>query len=183
VPTDLRRIMITTTDSLARSLRVLGLSPDADKEAGVPAAGSQQIIGAMARYADAIGHAGRELDRILTRPEWNMIADLMNGCADLWDYSESPIGAMHMIVANIEDGQRLDGAGDKWLADELRPRSGDKKTAELVEKLRRLSPIHGDAIVAAVRYFWSHSPDVDHVEDRWWTVEFRTKPRAKKLMR
>jgi hypothetical protein len=179
MPFDGRRIQVSITKRFANSLRVLGYEPDGDPNAGVEPAGATQVSAAIARYADAVDRAGRELARLLTRPEWNMIADLLNGCADLWDYTETPMDPMYLILAQIEDGQRLDGAGDKWLGDELKRGSGDKKTGELMAKLRGLTQIHGDAILAAARYFWTNHETIDFREHPWWSVEYRTRERSR----
>lgn len=178
MPSENRRIMLTVTPALAKSLRILGLSPEPDNEAGLAVAGAMQITATVGRYADAVDRASRELDRLLRREEWNFLADCLNGCADVWEWSETPMGSMFLILAEAEDSQKLNGTGDKWFGQEIQPGSGEKKTADLLEKLRGLTQIHGDAILAATRYFWSHGQEVDHSEDKWWTVDFRTRTKA-----
>lgn len=174
MPSGNRRINLTFTDGLAHSLAVLGFTTDLDPSE-VPAPGATQITGAMARYADAIGRANRELERTLTREEWNFLADVMNGCVDIW--CGAPANAfLRDLLANAADGQALDGTGDKWLGNELEPGSGEKATKALLAKLRGLTVIHADAIMCAIRYFWLHCQDVDHVSDEWWTLEYRTGP-------
>ena len=173
-----RRINLSLTPGLAKSLRILGLSPDLEPDAGVPVPGAIQITGAVARYADAVARAGRELEKLLRREEWNFLAECLNGCADIWEWSETPIGSMHLILAEAEDSQRLNGTGDKCFADEIKPGSGQKKTDELLAKLRGLTQIHGDAIMSAIRYFWSHCQDVDRAEHKWWTVDYRMKAKV-----
>jgi hypothetical protein len=173
--TEYRRLSITITPALSRSLAILGLSPDLEPDAGVPVPGAQQIVGAITRYADAVDRASRELDKLLTREEWNYLADVLNGCADIWEWSETPMGSMFLILAEAEDAHSLNRTGDKWFGEELEPGSGDKATKVMLTKLRGLSQIHGDAILAATRYFWSHAQEVDHIEHQWWRVEYRTK--------
>jgi hypothetical protein len=173
MPSENRRIGLTLTEGLERSLKILGLTPDADPEAGVPVPGAIQIVGALARYADAIDHAGRELDKVFSRQEWNYLADVLNGCADVWEWSESPaMPSIAWIAANAEDAHSLDRAGDKWFGEELEPGSGDKATKAMLAKLRGLAPIQGDAILAAIRFFWSHT-EIDHSKAKWWLPQFR----------
>ena len=167
-----RRIAITLNPSLARSMRVLGLTPAIDAADGVPADGATQLTAALARYADAVDRAGRELNQVFGREEWNLMADVLNGCADVWEYSPNPsMYSLSLIAAEIEDGHRLDGLGYKWF-DENDRKGSDAKVKVLLGKLGKLSSLHGDAIMAAIRFFWRHT-EIDHSEARWWTPEFR----------
>jgi hypothetical protein len=65
-----------------------------------------------------------------------------------------------MAWANVQDSE---GLGEKW--------GIDRK--ELVAKLQSLAPHHGEAILCAVRWFWSNCSTVDHQRDEWWSPEFR----------
>jgi hypothetical protein len=65
----------------------------------------------------------------------------------------------------VEDGDRLEGAGEKWTVD----------VPGLLAKLDALTPLHGEAIADAVRWFWSHSEEIDHTKDHWWLPAFRRK--------
>ncbi len=169
MPVATRRIMLSLSPSLAQSLHVLGLSPEPDPDSGVAVDGATQITAALGRYADAVDRAGRELERLLTRQEWNLMADVLNGCADIWEWSETPMSSLLLIRAEVEDGHRLDGVGDKWFGEG----EGDLKVKGLLAKLCKLSTIHGDAILSAIRYFWRHT-EIDHSETKWWTVTYRT---------
>jgi hypothetical protein len=73
-----------------------------------------------------------------------------------------------LIVAQLEDGQRLDGSGDKWFGAGL----GDAGTKALVRKISRWPETHSVAIAAAVRYFWS-DPERDS-DAEWWKLSERT---------
>lgn len=183
MPTENRRIGLTLSPALVKSLKVLGLSPDLNPNDGVPADGAIQITAALVRYADAIDRAGRELNQVLERAEWNLMADVLNGCADLWEYSESPpMYSLSMIRAEVEDGHRLDGLGYKWFGENDR-KASDVKLKALLVKLGKLNAIQGDAIMAAVRHFWRHAgDDIDHTEVAWWTPEFRVGAEAQKAM-
>jgi hypothetical protein len=175
----MRRISLAVSPRLDQVLRTLGLEPEAKPDDGVPADGATQVTSALSRYAELLDRASREVDQILERDEWNYLVDVLNGCADLWDWSESPIPSLSLIRANAEDAHRLDGAGDKWFGDE--PGSADKATKIFLAKLGapKLQPIHGDAILAAVRWFWRHHQDINHTKHRWWTAEFRRKGPSK----
>ena len=133
---------------------------------------SVQLTAAMRRYAGLIAKAAREVERSLSREEWCLLADLPNGCADLWDYSETALPHSLLIVAQLEDGQRLDGSGDKWFGAGL----GDAGTKALVRKIIRWPETHSVAIAAAVRYFWS-DPERDS-DAEWWRLSERTAPAA-----
>jgi hypothetical protein len=174
MPTEHRRVKISLGPALTRSLKILGLSPDIDPADGVPADGAIQITAALVRYADAIDRAGRELNQLLDREEWNLMADVLNGCADLWEYSESPpMYSLSLIRAEVEDGHRLDGLGYKWFGEEDRKKA-DAKLKALLGKLGKLNSLQGDAIMAAVRHFWRHAGDgIDHTEIAWWMPEYR----------
>lgn len=172
-----RRIGLYLGEGLARSMRILGLEPDPlPGPTGIPGepAGATEITAALSRYAAAVNDAGQELDRLLTRDEWNLIADMLNGCADLWDYSGTPMPSLLLIRAQVEDGHRLDRVGDKWFGEEV----GDRRVKELLGKLAKMSTVHGDAILAAARYFWRHA-DIDHSEERWWSVARRTEVKSR----
>jgi hypothetical protein len=174
----MRRISLAVSPHLDHSMRILGLTPEAIDADGVPADGATEVTAALARYAESIARATGELDRALDRAEWNYLADVLHDCADLWDYSESTIPSLTLIHAEVADAHQLNRTGDKWFGDELVYRSGDKATTAMVKKIVAMSAIHGDAILAAVRWFWRHSQTVDHLEHRWWTIEYRA-PRRK----
>ena len=118
------------------------------------------VNGALGELALLIESATTELDAALTRREWNAIADVMNGCADLYDYSGPQIGPLTLLVGNLQDSE---GLGAKWGID----------TADLVRRLQVLTPLHGFAILAAVRWFWAHCNDVDHQKHNWWLPRYR----------
>ena len=126
---------------------------------------SQQITGLIRRHALLTEQAPRELDAVLSADEWNLIADVNNGCADLWDYSESSIPYLSGIAANVEDGDRLDGTGAKWGVD----------VPELLRRLAALARVHGEAIADAVRWFWDRPEAIAHTVDHWWLPAFRRK--------
>jgi hypothetical protein len=163
MPTKHRQISMIVDDD---AFRVLALEPGRNGD------GATQIRAALARYADHIGRAAREMEKILTRAEWNALADVLNGCADLWDLTGTPLSHLLLIRAEIEDGHRLDGLGHKWFGDGA---AGDKGIKTLLAKLAKLTDLHGDAIAAAVRYFSSHTESIDHNEHPWWSLAYRTR--------
>jgi hypothetical protein len=140
--------------------------------------GATQISMALSRYAEHVHRAGRHIEAILDRDEWNAIADVCNGCADLWDYSGTSY--LIMIQANVEDGHELDGLGYKWFGDGS---VGDERIKNMLRKLDGMTNIEGDAIAAAVRYFWTHCHEIDHARDEWWMLAYRlTCPTSEKQM-
>ena len=158
MPTAHRRLALTLTPDTLAAAATLGrdLSPDPDRARGDA---SMAVTGALAEYAAAIDRAARELDPVLTRAEWNAVADVMNGCADLYDYVGPQMSPLVMVTANLQD---TPGIGEKWGID----------TADLCRRLAALTPTHGYAILAAVRWFWTHL-QIDHGRDEWWTPAFR----------
>jgi hypothetical protein len=113
--------------------------------------------GPAQRLARLIERAARDIP--LVREEWNAVADVLNGCADLYDYADSSVPPLLMITANLQDSP---GLGEKWEID----------VPGLCRKLNKLSPVQGEAILAAVRWFWRHT-DTDHTTDEWWTPKHR----------
>ncbi|MBU6428712.1 MAG: hypothetical protein KGR26_06880 [Cyanobacteria bacterium REEB65] len=124
---------------------------------------SIQIAAALHRYAAALADGRRRLARVFDRQEWNLMADIMNGCLDLHDYAETPFSIGTLIMANIQDGHRLNGIGRDWFGDD----QADQRVEALVRKVVKLQPIEADAIGVAIRQFWA-DPDVDPTTDEWW---------------
>lgn len=118
------------------------------------------VTGPARRLARLVERAAKELEAVLDRPSWNAIADVMNGCADLYDYADSGLPALLLITANLQDSP---GPGEKWRVDVRR----------LCRSLNALTPTHGEAILCAVRWAWRHCGDWDHAKDEWWTPAFR----------
>lgn len=127
------------------------------------------INGALAEYAYLIDRAAGELAAVLNRAEWNALADVLNGCADLHDYGTTPMNPLVLIVAELHDGDRYNGIGAKWGID----------VPDLCGRLAALTPLHGYAVHAAVRWLWTHSDAIDHTTAEWWAVGFRRPPAGK----
>ncbi len=148
MPTERPRITgIPDTDALT----VLGYSVDEDGQ-------SLCVTGPAKRLAKLVERAARDIP--LSRAEWNAVADVMNGCADLYDYAESDVPALLMVTANLQDAI---GIEEKWKVD----------VKAICRKLNRLTPTHGEAILAAIRWAWRHCDAWDHSKDEWWTAAFR----------
>jgi hypothetical protein len=135
------------------ALIVLGYSREEDGQTGV-------IRGPTRRLARLIEQASRDIH--FSRAEWNAVADVMNGCADLYDYADSDVPAGIMVRANLEDSP---GLGEKWGID----------VKKLLAKIVKLSPTHHEAILCAVRWAWRNVDAWDHSKDEWWTPAFRRK--------
>ncbi len=162
---------------MATEKKKVTLFPDAHSLAILSAtADTAGINGALRRYSGSIVQASRELESVLVRAEWNYLADCLNGCADLWDYAETPLSSLTLIRAEAHDAHRLNRTGGKWFGETKK--AGDKGAAELGQKLDAMTALHGDAILCAVRHFWEH-PGIDHTVESWWTVEHRVRAAAK----
>lgn len=135
------------------ALAVLGYSVEED---GATLCG----VGPARRLARLVERAARELDAALSRAEWNAIADVMNGCADLYDYADTGVPALLMLRANLQDSPGIDR---KWKF----------RIPDLLAKLDALTETHGEAILCAVRWAWRHVEAWDHSEDEWWQPAFR----------
>lgn len=150
MPTEIKRLTaIPDADALA----VLGYSVDEDGPTGC-------VVGPARRLARLVGHAARELDAVLARGEWNAIADVMNGCADLYDFADTDVPALLMVRANLQDSPGID---ETWGID----------LPELLCKLAALTPLHGESILCAVRWAWRNCGEWDHTADDWWQPAFR----------
>lgn len=161
MPTDRRRVtLIAEPDTLS----ILGYDLDAE---GVSITDAH--LAPLRRYARQVEQAGRELQAVLDRKEWNYLADVLNGCGDLWDLGDPGLPSLALIRAEADDGDRLNGLGKKWKVD----------VPDMLRKLEALSPAHGEAILAAVRWFWSHPEAIDHKKDEWWHPRFRRPARDK----
>lgn len=149
MPTELKRL---TAIPDGEALAVLGYDTTEDGQTAC-------VVGPARRLARLVEQATAELNAVLTRDEWNAIADVMNGCADLYDYADSDVPSLLMVRLNLQDSEGID---EKWQID----------TADLCRRLESLSPTHGEAILCAVRWFWRH-PDTGHTRDDWWKPSFR----------
>ena len=118
------------------------------------------ITGPARRLAQLVDRATRELDAVLSHAEWNAIADVMNGCADLYDYADSSVPSLLMVTANLQDSPEIES---KWKVN----------TKDLCRRLNGLTPTHGEAILAAVRWARRHCEQWDHTQEGWWWPEYR----------
>lgn len=150
MPTEQRRVTGIPDHA---ALAVLGYDLDEDGQTGV-------IVGPARRLARLVEGAARELDAVLNRAEWNAIADVLNGCADLYDYADTDIPAILLVRSNLADSPEL---GAKWQVD----------VPDLCRRLEALTPLHGEAILCAVRWAWRHCKAWDHTHASWWEPAFR----------
>lgn len=144
-----RVLVLPDLDALA----VLGYSLEEDGNTAC-------LVGPARRLARLVEQATAELDSVLERAEWNAIADVCNGRADLYDYAESDIPALLVVRANLRDSPEI---GEKLGID----------VPALCRRLEALTPLHGEAILCAVRWAWRHCDEWDHTRDEWWTPAFR----------
>lgn len=156
MPTKLPRVKVTIRDE--------GIAPTI----GASELNGLTLASVLKRYAALVELGTRDAARVLTRGEWNAVADANNGALELYEYVDGPdrLSPLLVIWSNVQDS---DGLGAKW---------GINQTA-LVKKLRDLRPHCGEAIMVAVRWFWAHL-QIDHTKDAWWEPEFRRKWAAEK---
>lgn len=156
-------------------LAALGLDPTikGDVTAGA-------ILGAVERLADGFQAAVGALTGHFHRREWEFLADVMR-CAEFPEF-DGQLPAHLMIVETIERAQRDRRAGDRWFIsahDQLTLTVGaamkrsDDRVKEVCDRIRSLSPIHGDAVLAAVRWYWRHHEDKSAVGGEWWLPSAR----------
>lgn len=127
------------------------------------------VNGSLRRYADLIVAATQRLE--FSRTEWCYLADALNGCLDLWQYSETSVPARTLLVAEVEDSHRLNRLGDKWLNEEGGS-AADRAVQSLLGKLTEADPVEVEAVLLAIRHFWDH-PEIDASVEDWWTIGHR----------
>jgi len=114
---------------------------------------------------------------VLSRAEWNFLADVLNG-----DFEGDYVLALFehgasALALEVHDAQGLDGTGDKWFGEELSRGSGQIGADELEAKVAALTWEQIQYVRTAAAFFWS-SPAIhriDHEVDDWWTIEFRAR--------
>lgn len=114
--------------------------------------------GPARRLARLVEQATGEIS--FTHAEWNAAADVLNGCADLYDYADSGIEPAQLLLANVQD---TPGLGEKW----------DVNVKAMCQKIRALTPLEGEAVLCAVRWAWRHTDQWDHNQAGWWLVKNR----------
>lgn len=137
---------------LNRSPQKLSLTIDPDVVAQVDARGearSTTISQDLGRYYRLLADARARLRQLLTPNEIAAIVDIQNG-----HWYQQRLDAME-IVANVEDGCRLDGLDAKWEID----------GKALVAKLEALDLLAVHALADATIRFWHAVGDGDHSRD------------------
>lgn len=151
------------------ALALLGRDVRPGAESGRVSGGTAAVNGVLAEYAALLLPAARDLVAAITRPEWSALADCCNGWLDLSDSSEIAADPIPALCQQLADADRFSGLGKKW----------GVKVASLCERLAALSPIHGTAVFAAVRWFWEHAEAINPEKDPWWEPAFRTQAAKK----
>ncbi len=124
--------------------------------------GAPTLNQALECWAITIARATAENASLLSRPEWNYLADCGNGT--IWDPGFQEPG--RLLAAQVEDAARLDGLGEKWLE---RP----SDVTALAEKLAGLSYSEAWGVIVAVEFFWENCDRIALSKDEWWTTTFR----------
>lgn len=143
------------------ALAILGRDPRPDPDTGRVSGGTSAVNSALVEFAGLIEPAARELAAALTPAEWSAIADACNGWLDLSDPSGLGADPLTALCHQLADCERFSKLGRKWKIN----------TAALVERLETLTPAHGFAALAAVRWFWQHP----QTEGPWWEPAFRVR--------
>lgn len=144
----------------ARALEILGIDAD---ERGL----GGEVTHAIECWAEAMRRASAEVADVLTRQEWCLLADVLNGT---WTLDRTWTG--QVLAIEVADAQRLDGVGGKWLATEGDPAT---RVEYLTERLSAMTFEQAQAVVLVVRWFWSHHEKIDIEKDEWWMMAFRLK--------
>jgi hypothetical protein len=164
-----RRVGLYLNNELAGSLRLLGLEPEpSDGSPQMEPISATQITCAIHRYAQAVVDANRELERMLDPEEWNYLAYALSGCDDIWDLAAVSKPYLALVREYAEYAHSYERAGDKY----FKTQGGDEGVRQLLTRLNKLSSIHADAIVAAVRYHWAYS-EIHPSDHRWFSVAAR----------
>lgn len=122
---------------------------------------------ALARFAHLVSENAGQLDKIFDRAEWNYMSQSLKECSSLEAYTIPPLS---VIALELSDAHRQGRMGDRWFS----KAKADKAVADLVAKLKDLTPMHAEAIGAAVRHFWKKG-DIDASVEEWWTLAHRLK--------
>lgn len=151
MPTDKRRFPLMVEP---RVFAAVGLDPES--------AGSPDVTGVLKKYGGLLIDAGREVERKLSRDEWNYLADACNGL--IWD------GVDPVELLKLQAHDAIPDLATKWLGED----AGESAADYLVAKLGKLTPLQAEAAALAIRWFWTRG-DIDLTEDRWWSPTFRVK--------
>lgn len=126
----------------------LGLDPIQD--------GAVQTMAAVSRYAYHVHRASLELEGKLTPEEWEYLFRALEDAPDQVDRLKSDLPSLAFVSAAVQSGRRNSPDGDAFVR-------------TLTSKLRGITDIHGDAILAAVRWRSRFGDEIKD-GDPWWTV-------------
>lgn len=122
---------------------------------------------ALSAWVNQLARATHEAAQVLTRAEWNYLADACNGLMVDPGVSNPDV----FLWAEASDAHKLNRLGDKWFP---AGKKADAAVASLVTRLQQLTYAHAWAVIAAIQWFWDHcAADVDHQRDEWWSLPFR----------
>ena len=120
--------------------------------AGWGADGSQKVIN---RYSQLIRLAHDRLKLNLNRNDWNVLAEVVGPCGDFEEIIPCPNSYRYLLRLSLEEQINREDVQD------------------LILKWDKVDDLGAEAIVAALRWFWSHADQIDMESDEWWTPEFR----------
>ena len=124
---------------------------------------------AVCCWTYAIELATRRVETLLSREEWNYLADVNSGMASMTMAAnglESVQIQPTLLWANAQES-----AAER--AHEWFTKDTEGRVSDLVAKLRKMSFVESWAVTLAIQWFWEHHDVVDHLHDRWWSIAHR----------
>lgn len=175
MPTNRKRVAFAPDH---KALVALGLDPDLDGTVT-----SAAVSGALARYADLMYEAAADMDRLWRRTQWGFVADcLRNTRFPVFTPSDYPAHLAVIQAIDREHGERR--IGDGWFLNAIdgaqltlvaARQKSDARVKAVCEQLRALTPVHGAAVLAAVRWYWDHEEELKDTAREWWLPSDRNK--------
>lgn len=157
----------------------VSVGPDVLARLGIdPARGARAAAraGAVERYADQFAVAAGDLNREWKPAVWKLLADVCRGVEFPAEADASALTHLH-VAELLRCAHRDRRAGDVYLmtpgergtltAAAFAERA-DRRVAEVVSRLHELTPVHGAAILAGVRWFWAHHTETAVIHGQWW---------------
>lgn len=175
MPTKRKRVPVAFDD---KAVVALGLDPDIEGEVS-----SAALAGAVARYADLMYVAAADLDRLWRRAQWAFVAECLRR-TKFPAFAPTDHTAHLAVIEAIEEAHAAKRLGEMHFIDAIEAaklthaaarKRADERVAALCQQLRALTPVHGAAVLAAVRWYWAHEAELKGAKDEWWLPHARNK--------